>query len=125
MERQLSAWLRIADRYLPWIEILAEKTEEEVAGLGPDALLAFRQALSSRAFASRSRQRAHRLYPDPPVDPGACAPAAAGPLSDWIDRVLQAFEKSKWLAGEMLGSGERLIQRRSRAIRIDQHALPV
>ena len=41
------SWLgwSIADRYLAWIEILAEKTEEEIAPLGPEALLAFRRAL--------------------------------------------------------------------------------
>ena len=45
MEGQVSAWLRITDRYLTWIEILDEKTEEEVAQLGLNALLAIRQAL--------------------------------------------------------------------------------
>ncbi len=45
MQSQLAAWLNIADRYLAWIEILAEKTEEEIAGLDPDALPAFREAL--------------------------------------------------------------------------------
>ena len=38
------------------------------------------------------------------------SPSAAGPLLEWLDRIMQAFDKSKWLAGEMLGLGERLIQ---------------
>ena len=45
MEKQVSAWLGTADRYLTWIKILDEKTEEEVAVLGPEAVLAFRQDL--------------------------------------------------------------------------------
>ncbi len=45
MENQLESWLTITDRYLAWIEILAEKTEEDIAGLDPDVLPAFRQAL--------------------------------------------------------------------------------
>ena len=46
MEQQVLAWRRIMDRYLVWIEILAEKEEEELGPLGPEALLAIRQALS-------------------------------------------------------------------------------
>ena len=45
MEKQVSAWLGTADRYLAWIKILDEKTEEEVALLGQEAVLAFRQDL--------------------------------------------------------------------------------
>ena len=35
----------IADRYLTWIEVLDEKTEEELAQLGLDELLVLRQNL--------------------------------------------------------------------------------
>ena len=42
---RLEAWLNIVDRYLAWIEILGEKTAEEIAMLDPNALPAFRQAL--------------------------------------------------------------------------------
>jgi len=34
MDEQVSAWLRITDRYLTWIEILDEKKEEEITPLG-------------------------------------------------------------------------------------------
>ena len=37
------------------------------------------------------------------------AQASADPLSAWLDRVLQAFSTSRWLAGEILGLAERLI----------------
>ena len=37
--------------------------------------------------------------------------SAPGPLAEWLDRLLQDFDRSKWLAGEMLGLAERLIQK--------------
>ena len=109
MQGQVSAWLRIADRYLTWIEILAEKTEEEVAQLGLNALLAIRQTL----------HHAPSLFDLVNGHIGCIpilqsireeAPSAAGPLFEWLDRLMQAFAKSKWLAGEMLGLGKQLIQ---------------
>ena len=38
------------------------------------------------------------------------APPAARPLFEWLDRLMESFARSRWLAGEILGSGERLIQ---------------
>ncbi len=109
MQGQVSAWLRITDRYLTWIEILAEKTEEEVAQLGVDALLAIRQALH---HAPSLLDLANGHIGCIPILQSIReeAPSAAGPLFEWLDRLMQAFAKSKWLAGEMLGSGKRLIQ---------------
>ncbi|UCF05851.1 MAG: glycosyl transferase, partial [bacterium] len=109
MQNQASAWLGIADRYLSWIEILDEKTEEEIARLGQDVLLAYRGDL----------HRAPSLL-DLANGTVACiqllrstreeAPADAIPLFEWIDRLVQAFEKSKWLASEMLTLGTQLIR---------------
>jgi cyclic beta-1,2-glucan synthetase len=109
MQGQVSAWLRITDRYLTWIEILAEKTEEEVAQLGLDALLAIRQALH---HAPSLLDLANGHIGCIPVLQSIReeAPSAAGPVFEWLDRLMQAFAKSKWLAGEMLGLGKRLIQ---------------
>ncbi len=36
--------------------------------------------------------------------------SAARSLHEWLDRIIEAFDKSKWLAGEMLGLAEQLIQ---------------
>jgi cyclic beta-1,2-glucan synthetase len=109
MERQVLAWRNTADRYLAWIDILYEKTGEELAQLGGEAILPLRQQLS----------QAPSLY-DLAKGHVSCilklrsirerSSSAASPLSEWLDRVLQAFDKSKWLAGEMLGLCERLIQ---------------
>jgi cyclic beta-1,2-glucan synthetase len=109
MQRQVLAWLRITDRYLTWIEILDEKGEEEVAQLGLDALLAIRQDLH---HAPSLLDLANGHIGCIPILQSIReeAPSAAGPLFEWLDRLMQAFAKSKWLAGEMLGLGERLIQ---------------
>ena len=109
MQNQLGALLAIKDRYLGWIEILNEKTEEEIAGLDPNALPAFRTALnhvpslldlahgnipfiaSLQAIRERDLENKSALF-------------------GWIDRVVKAFERSKWFAGEVLASGERVIE---------------
>ena len=41
MQSQLTAWLSFVDRYLAWIEILAEKSADEISALDPDALTDF------------------------------------------------------------------------------------
>jgi len=109
MEGQVSAWLRITDRYLTWIEILDEKTEEEVSPLGLEALRAFRHDLH---HAPSLLDLANGHIGCIPILQSIRkeAPSAAGPLFEWLDRLMQAFAKSKWLAGEVLGLGERLIQ---------------
>ena len=109
MEKQVSAWLEITDRYLSWIEILDEKGEDEVAQLGPDALLAFREGLhcapSLLDLANRHSRCIQILR-----SIREAAPSSAGPLSEWLDRLMQAFAKSQWLAGEVLGLSEGLIK---------------
>ncbi|MBI5586691.1 MAG: glycosyl transferase [Deltaproteobacteria bacterium] len=109
MAQQVQAWRSIRDRYLVWVEILAEKREEELLPLGPEALLAIRQTLSQApSLLDLGRGRI------------ACIPTlesiraqgspAVGPLGEWLDRLLTAFADSQWLAGEALGLIEGLIQ---------------
>ncbi|MGH2607242.1 MAG: glucoamylase family protein, partial [Anaerolineales bacterium] len=104
MQRQVSAWIGLADRYLTWIEILAAKSEDELAPLGTEAVSAILQDL----------QRAPSLYD---LASGQVASILAlgsiqapEPLVEWRDRLMEAYAKSKWLAGEMLAMAERLIQ---------------
>jgi cyclic beta-1,2-glucan synthetase len=109
MEGQVSSWLSTADRYLGWIGILGEKTEEEVALLGPDASLAcgenLHHAPSLLDLANGNIGCIQTLR-----SIREAAPSAGEPLFEWIDRLMEAFERSKWLAGEMLAAGERLIK---------------
>ena len=109
LERQVSAWLQVAERYLTWIEILAEKTEEELAQFGEDA----------RRAISRALHRAPSLL-DLAKGRIDCIPilqtireeasAARGSFFPWIDRVMEAFTRSQRQAGETLDLGEQLIQ---------------
>jgi cyclic beta-1,2-glucan synthetase len=109
MERQVSAWLYIVDRYLTWIEILDEKTEEEITALGPEVVDLIRQALD-HAPSLHDLAHGHIGCIQALQSMGEVAPATASPLFVWLDRLMQAFSMSKWLAGEMLGLGERLVK---------------
>ena len=114
IHKQVSAWGSVRDRYLRWIEILGEKTKSDIsvpgkeAYSGTDAIAAvfddLVQAPSLRSLAVGDVPcirvlRAGRNLPD----------FADGPLADWIDRILLAFDQGKWLAGEMIAAADRLI----------------
>lgn len=108
---QHAAWRNIGDRYLEWVEILAEKTEKDVAELIPDAIQSFRQVIHSApslkdladgnvpciAFLKAIRKR-----------PLKGQRGSGHKTTNWIGRVLEAFDRSKWLAGETLAVVERL-----------------
>lgn len=108
MESQVSAWLIIADRYLGWIEILAENPEGEGALLGPEAMNAIREDLSyAPSLSDLAAGRAESI----PILTSIREESAvkSGPIMEWIDRVIDAFKRSQWLAGETLGMAEQLI----------------
>ena len=109
LERQLSGWLLIADRYLTWIEILNEKDDGEMARLGVEAHTAIRQAL--RRHPSLVELAQGRVACMPILEALRHEkPPEAEPLLEWLDRLMEAYAKSKWLAGEMLAMARRLIQ---------------
>ncbi len=109
IERQLAAWLNIADRYLAWMEILAQKSWQEIATLGPKVTEALRKdgypvpslidLANGRVGCVSILQEARAAMPPPSV-----------PMLAWLDRLLEEFSKSRWLAGEMLDQCERLIR---------------
>ena len=108
MGAHVAAWRDIRDRYLAWVEIITEKTEQEIAPLGEDALDAIRRDLHHAPSLNElagdhvgciSTLRSIRAQPS----------SEALPFCEWMDRVIQAFDTSKWLAGEMLDLAERLI----------------
>ncbi len=104
---QLAEWKNIADRYLAWIEILNEKTVEEIAEADPDAVPSFREALH-RAPSLQDLARGNIPCIASLMRIRENAPPDASALRGWIERALDAFEKSKWLAGETLALIERL-----------------
>ena len=108
LEQQVVAWAQNRERYLLWIEIMAEKTGEELAPLGPTALLAIREDLSQApSLFDIAHGRVVSIQMLRAIKEGALHPGAA--LGPWLDRVIEAFSTAQWLAGETLGVVERLI----------------
>jgi cyclic beta-1,2-glucan synthetase len=109
IQDQQSAWLSVANRYLGWIEVLNEKTGEEIAALNPDAAPDFLEALcrtpSLKDLADGNVSVIARLQ-----DLRGKMPERESPLIGWIDRVLEAFGRSQWLAGEMLDAIKHVAQ---------------
>ena len=104
---QLEACLNIVDRYLGWIEILGEKTPEEVSRLDSLALPAFLDALThapSLADLAQGRLGWLPLFQGIRGNLSEKEPS----IASWLDRIFTAVDRSKWLAGEMLASAERL-----------------
>jgi cyclic beta-1,2-glucan synthetase len=107
LQDQSAAWTTNSDRYLVWLEILAEKTEAELGPLGQIALLAIRydlsQAPSLFALAHGQIESIKILGPIREE-----IRQSKAPLGPWLDRVFDAFATSQWLAGETLAMVERL-----------------
>jgi cyclic beta-1,2-glucan synthetase len=107
LARQQGAWDESSDRYLSWIEILAEKTEEELEPLGHPIQLAIHHDLSqSPTLASLAQGEVSSILILTALKESS-APIAAT-LLVWIDRLLAAFATARWLAGETLGMIEQL-----------------
>ncbi len=109
LQSQTAAWLDIRNRYLTWVEIIGEKTEDEMAPLGAEALDAIRLDLK-HAPCLYDLAKGHVGCITILQSIRAQSSTAAGPLLGWLDRVIGAFDRSKWLAGEILAKAERLIQ---------------
>jgi cyclic beta-1,2-glucan synthetase len=109
LDSQVKAWIQTADRYLPWMEILAERQAGPADGSGAGPLSSLAQALDQipcladlaegnvPGLSGLESIRGNLHNPDPS-------------LREWLDRLAQAFSVSKWLAGEMLGMGETLVR---------------
>jgi cyclic beta-1,2-glucan synthetase len=96
---QVSAWENIVDRYLKWMEVLAEDT----GGALPDEAL------------ERAREKALSTMPDlGDLAAGhgtsvnllreACGSpeARSGPEGTWMGRLCEELSQARWLSGEML-----------------------
>jgi len=108
LELQASAWSRSSERYLGWIEIMAEKSGAELTPLGAEAGLAIaRDLLQAPSLSAIAHDRIgsirilRGIREESPENIAALAP--------WLDRVLEAFATSQWLAGEALAQSEGLI----------------
>ena len=110
MEEQVAAWTANSGRYLGWIEILAEKSEAELLPLGSALLAAVREDLSrAPSLADLARGRSESIAILQTLR--EAQPRACSALEPWLDRLRDAFESARWLAGETLGTLERLTGR--------------
>ena len=102
-----TAWQSIADRYLVWISILAEKSAAELAPLGEPAVAAIGNDLSQAPslidLAQGKIESIGLLRKIRQQSPDTCPT-----LTSWLDRVIDAFATAQWLAGETLAVAERL-----------------
>ena len=108
LEEQVSAWTLQSESYLGWIEILAERSEEELAQLGPAAQLAVREDLvRAPSLFDLANDRIGSIHLLRTIR----EESALDPTWDesWIERVLDAFARSRWLAGETVAMAGQLI----------------
>ena len=108
LEQQVSAWVQNSDSYLTWIEILAEKSLQDLAPLGAEALLAIQQDLSRPpSLHDLAHDRIDSVTILRTIREESAQ--AIAHLEPWLNRVIAAFATAQWLAGETLGMAERLI----------------
>ena len=108
LEQQVAAWVQNSDSYLTWMEILAEKSEGELAPLGPEVLLAIRHDLAQAPTLVTLAQGRISSIPLLKAMQEESAPASAL-LSPWLDRLIASFATAQWLSGETLGRAEALL----------------
>jgi cyclic beta-1,2-glucan synthetase len=102
LENQVQAWIQIADRYLAWMAILAEKPRSEIEALDAGSRPLLTPWLDQSP--SLGDLAAGKVFADPeslalPEKYRASNP----PLAEWLDRLLHSASVSRWLSGEMLG----------------------
>jgi cyclic beta-1,2-glucan synthetase len=108
LRQQNAAWMEIANRYLQWMDILAEKSEADLAFLSPGLRdIVQRDLASAPSLTDLADGRVESICLLESLRNQS--PTSIESFVDWIDRLLKAFSESKWLAGEMLDQGRRLI----------------
>ncbi|MDD2900039.1 MAG: glucoamylase family protein [Desulfuromonadaceae bacterium] len=108
LAQQVSAWSENGDRYLSWMGILAEKTADDLAPLGPAVILAIRQDLvHAPSLSDLANGRINSIAILQAIRNES--PRDSLHLRPWLDRVIEAFATSRWLAGETLSQAEQLI----------------
>jgi cyclic beta-1,2-glucan synthetase len=108
LDQQISAWCSNSDRYLCWIQILSEKTMDELAPLGQSAVAAIRQDLSKApSLFDLAHGRISSIQIFSTILGESSGTEAA--LIPWVERVMDAYSTAQWLAGETLAEAECLM----------------
>ena len=107
LERQVGAWVEVIDRYLSWMEVLAERSEAELKEAGLDELLIFRrkphETLSLQSLATDQITGLQKIDAE-----DIAGVAHEAELQNWIERFAESYSRGKDLAGEMVALGEQL-----------------
>ncbi|HEX2186552.1 MAG TPA: glucoamylase family protein, partial [Chloroflexota bacterium] len=108
VERQVDAALDVVKRYLSWVEPLVDQPEDRLQPLGEAARAWRRQALtrapSLRALASGEFGPLTAL-----LALRAVADELPPALRTWLHEVTEEAARARWLAGEMLGRVQQLM----------------
>lgn len=108
LNKQAAALAEMAERYLTWARILAEKSEEELAPFGEPVVRAIRKDLARvPSLSILAEGRIESILRLQVIQQKS--PATSPTLSAWLDRLLAAFAMAQWFAGETLAVAERLI----------------
>ena len=110
MEEQVAAWNFHSGRYLGWLEILAEKSAQELATLGSKVLDAVREDLS-RAPSLEDLARGGVLSIGIFKEILALNGPHDSQLALWMERAIASHADAQWFAGETLGELERLTEK--------------
>ena len=112
LERQVSSWIDIIDRYLSWMEILEERSEEEIKEAGLDTIFTLRREMynapSLKTLAAGKIRDLAEL--DPKTFPDF---VQEHELNNWIERLVESFSRARWFAGEIFALGEELQEKMS------------
>ncbi len=108
LQQQMEDWTQNNNRYLHWIEILAEKSEDELSPLNSQVLSAIHHDLQrAPSLAELACGKIGSLIELKAIQ--AASPQNCRHLMGWLDRLIEEFSKSQWLAGETLGQIEQLL----------------
>jgi cyclic beta-1,2-glucan synthetase len=110
LERQISAWNDVVDRYLLWAVHLAGMSDEQLQPFGDSAIEARRAALKT---APSLEQLANgEVAPLSTLLSFRSAPASMpAHLLEWLNQLSELSSKSRWLAAEKRAQAESLIEK--------------
>ncbi len=109
LQSQFTAWLDIGRRYMGWIEILEEKTEEELSILSPDIIPIFKHIIHTAPSLKGLAETDHVCNKIFEIIRKQ-EPTAACEVLDWIERITVELHHSQLLAVEMQAGLERLAE---------------
>jgi cyclic beta-1,2-glucan synthetase len=108
LELEVAGWVTLIDRYLSWVDLLADGADGLLAELGPEAAKA-----RDRALAQVPSLRALATGEVPALRDLSLAIEKAGELPDMLREVarvlVETTEKAQWFAGEMIERQEEVL----------------